>query len=182
MGQKHADGDGVIRIIRVSERKRKIGVDVVIKIKEVLFVELHERGADNGLGDRCEDVDGVCRRLFFFWDVVGAVSLGPDDLVVVDDAGGQGSEPCDPHEKHDLLVEERVRQPYHVVLFFGLYRLEWRCRLQWCDYASEKEKDTKDCYEFGSYVLHWFIFPLVFFHLARTKTELYYGEYDTPEW
>jgi len=109
MRQKHPDGDRVVREIGVTQLKGQIVVDVVIKVKEVLFIELHQRGADNGLGDGRKHIDGVYGRLFLFWHIVETISLGPDDGVVFYDTGGKGTEPCKSHKNGDLLIEEHVR-------------------------------------------------------------------------
>lgn len=69
MGKDHTDGDGVIGIIRVPQRKWKIHIDVIIELKESLVVELHKRGAGDGLGDGGNDVDGLGGRWFVCFEV-----------------------------------------------------------------------------------------------------------------
>lgn len=88
MRKNHPDRDRVIRIIRVSESKGEIQVDVVIQVKQSLFIELHEGGASDGLGDGGDDVDGLGSRWFVCFDVGESVSFLPDDRGIVDDAGG----------------------------------------------------------------------------------------------
>jgi len=88
MGEDHPDRDRVIRIIRVSESKGEIQVDVVIQVKQSLFIELHEGGAGDGLCDGGDDVDGLGGRWFVCFDVGESVSFFPDERGIVDDAGG----------------------------------------------------------------------------------------------
>ncbi len=79
MGKEHADRDRIIWIGWVSEGKRKIEVDVVIKLEEPLVIELHKSSAGDGLSYRGDDIDGLGGRWCMFFSVCIAVGALPKD-------------------------------------------------------------------------------------------------------